>query len=142
MKARAVFFAAGLAGGLALLVGCGPFGLDIHDRISIFAAELNASDRSSLNSNFDPALTQNLPTMDATWWNTNFPAPPDTDHAYGITLLDYSDPANVVAAIRGPPAFNLNTGVPVNAVFVMSKTGADWFIERLYLNGSAVALIQ
>ena len=142
MKARAVLLASGIACGLALLGGCSPFGVDVHDRLSSFTATLNATDRSAINSNFDPSLTQNLPTMDATWWNTNFPSPPDADHPYGITLYDYSDPVNVVAALRGPPAFNSNTGVPVNAVFVMSKAGADWLIEKVYLNGSAVALIQ
>jgi hypothetical protein len=142
MNARAVFLAAGLAVGLGLLVGCSPFGVDVHDRLSVFAATLNATDRSAINSNFDPTLTANLPTMNAAWWNTNFPSPLDGDHAYGITLFDYSDPANVVAAIRGPPAFNQNTGDPVNALFVMSKVGPDWYIERLYLNGNAVALIQ
>jgi hypothetical protein len=108
----------------------------------MFMTTLNSSDRSTINSNFDQSLTTNLPTMDAAWWSANFPVPPDADHNYGITLLDYSDPANVVATIMGPPAFNSFTGAPRNAVLVMSKAGVDWFIERLYLDGSSIPLIQ
>jgi hypothetical protein len=126
---------------LALLGGCSPFGIDVHDRLSTFVTVLNATDRSMINAQFDQALTANLATMDATWWNTNFPSPLDADHSYSITLLDYSDPTNVVATIMGPPAFS-GVGSPRNAVLVMSQAGADWFIEKLYLDGSAVALIQ
>jgi len=128
---------------LVLLLGsCAIAGTDTHDRISAFVSTLNSSNRSAINANFDQALTANLPTMDATWWSTNFPLPPDSDHNYGITLLDYSDPANVVATFMGPPAFNANTGTPRNAVLVMSREGLDWFIEQMYLDGNAVPLIK
>ena len=125
-----------------LLSTCSPFGIDIHDRLSLFVTTLNAVDRSTINDHFDATVVAMIPTMDATWWNTNFPSPPDADHVYGITLLDYSDPANVVATLMGPPLFNLSLGTPRNAVLVMSREGADWLIARLYLDGSAVALIQ
>jgi hypothetical protein len=127
---------------LVLLGGCSLLGIDLQDRLSLFISLLNASDRSTINAQFDQSATQNLPLMDATWWNTYFPSPPDTDHLYTITLLDYSDPANVLATIMGPPAFNSNTGVPRNAVLVMSKEGTDWFIEQLYLDMSSTALIR
>jgi hypothetical protein len=127
---------------VVLLGGCTPFGIDVHDRISLFAKVLNAEDRSTINEQFDQSATQNLSTMDATWWDINFPSPPDTDHAYSITLLDYSEPTAVVAVIRGPPAFNSNTGAPVNAVFAMTQEGSDWFIWQIYLNGNSTPLIQ
>jgi hypothetical protein len=124
------------------LGSCGIAGVDIRDRLAMFATTLNSTDRSAINANFDQARTQYLPLMNSAFWNTNFPAPPDSDHLYGITLLDYSNPSQVVATIMGPPGFNLNTGVPRNAVFVMSKEGLDWFIQQLYLDGSSTALIK
>ena len=127
---------------LALLLGsCAIAGVDTRDRLALFVTTLNG-DRSSINANFDQSLTANLPTMSAAWWSANFPGPSDSDHLYGITLLDYSDPTNVVATIMGPPAFNLNQGTPRSAVLVMSKEGLDWFIERLYMDGSTVPFIQ
>ena len=137
-----------LIGGTLLIVlsaaagGCKIAGVDIHDRMEAFAVVLNAADRSAVNANFDQSLTQDLPTMDATFWDNNFPSPPDTDHAYTITLLGYSDPSNVTAEIMGPQAFNTTTGIPRSAVFVMTREGLDWFIEQLYLDGSATALIK
>jgi hypothetical protein len=68
--------------------------------------------------------------------------PPDADQLYVASLIDYSNPSNVVATIMGPPAFTSDTGVPLNAVFVMSKEGADWYIQKLYLNGSSTPIIQ
>jgi hypothetical protein len=137
-----VFFAIAIASLLVLLGGCSLLGVDIQDRLSLFMTTLNAADRSAINAQFDQSLTQNLPLMDATWWNTNFPSPPDTDHLYTITILDFSDPTNVIANIMGPPVFNSNTGTPRNAVLVMSKVGTDWFIQQLYLDLSATALIR
>jgi hypothetical protein len=139
---RSVCGASAVAALVLLLGSCAIAGVDTHDRISAFVSTLNSSDRSTINANFDQSLTANLPTMDAAWWSANFPLPPDSDHNYGITLLDYSNPADVVATLMGPPAFNSNTGTPRNAVLVMSKAGVDWFIERLYLDGSATALIK
>jgi len=120
----------------ALAVGsCKIAGVDIHDRMEAFAVVLNAADRSAINSNFDQSLTQDLQglPMDAAFWNANFPSPPDTDHQYTITLLDYADPANVSALIMGPPVFNSNTGTARTARFVMSRVGLDWFIRELDL---------
>ena len=132
-----------LTGALALLLGsCAIAGIDTHDRLRMFVTTLNSADRSTINTNFDQSLTTSLPTMDAAFWSTNFPPPPDSDHLYGITLLDYSDPTNVVATIMGPPAFNGNTGAPRNAVLVMSREGLDWYVEQLYLDGSSTALIK
>ncbi len=144
MRARHVLPAAILAASSLLsLGGCAQFGVSVQDRIAMFVNDLNAADRSSINTEFDQALTKDLPLMDAAWWAANFPAPPDADHLYSITLLDYSDPANVLATIMGPPAFNVDTGLPRNAVLVMSGGGAGgWFIEQLSLDGSATALIQ
>ncbi len=143
MRERKIVFAATIASLLMLLDGCTPLtGIDIHDRLSLFINELNAADRSAINSHFDQALTQDLPLMDAAWWNANFPVPPDDAHAYAITLFDYVDPSNVVASIMGPPAFNSNTGLPRNAVFVMSREGADMFIQQLFLDLSSIALIR
>ena len=123
---------------LVLLGGCTPFGIDVHDRISLFAANLNAVDRSTINDQFDKPLVTMIATMNTAWWNTNFPPPPDPEHAYSVTLLDYVDPANVVATIMGPPLFNGLSGAPLNAVFVMSKEGADWLILKISLNGTVV----
>ena len=123
---------------LVLLGGCSQFGIDVHDRLSLFAANLNAVDRSTLNDQFDKPLVTMIATMNTAWWNTNFPPPPDPEHAYSVTLLDYVDPANVVATIMGPPLFNGFSAAPVNAVFVMSKEGADWFILKVSLNGTVV----
>jgi hypothetical protein len=142
MRTPGAFFAACAAALVLLLGSCAVLGIDRHDRIASFTAALNSSDRSTINGNFDQALTANLPTMDAAWWSTNFPVPPDSDHTYTVTLLDYADPGNVIAAIMGPPAFNSNTGTPRNAVLVMSRQGIDWFIARLYLDGSSTPLIQ
>ena len=108
----------------------------------MFAATLNSPDRSTINANFDQARTVDLPTMDAAFWTTNFPVPPDADHLYSITLVEYAQPTNVVATIMGPSSFNTNTGDPRNAVIVMSREGLDWYIEQVYLDGSAVPLIQ
>jgi hypothetical protein len=127
---------------LVLLGGCSPIGVDIYDRLSLFIVNLNAADRSTINSHFDQALTLDLPLMDAAWWTANFPSPPDGDHAYSITIYDYADPAGVHAVIMGPPAFNSYTGLPRNAVLVMSRVGTDWFIEQLYLDMSSTALIH
>ncbi len=128
---------------LVLSLGsCTLLGTDVMDRINSFAAGLNNPDRSTINANFDQALTQNLSVMTTAWWGANFPVPPDTDHLYSIALLDYVDPSNVIATIAGPPAFNSSTGAAINAVFVMSKEGPDWFIQKLYLNGSAAPIIQ
>jgi len=127
----------------ALAVGsCKIAGVDIHDRMESFAVVLNAADRSAINSNFDQSMTQDLPAMNAAFWTTNFPSPPDSDHTYTITLLSYSDPSNVTAQIMGPPLFNSNTGMPRSALFVMSREGLDWFIRQLYMDGSATALIK
>jgi hypothetical protein len=142
MRKKNIAFAATIITLLLMLGGCNQLGVDIQDRLSMFVSELNATNRSTINAQFDQSLTQDLPLMTATWWNTNFPLPLDSDHLYGITLLDYSDPTNVVATISGPPAFNMDTGLPRNAVFVMSKEGIDWFIEQLYLDGSSTALIR
>lgn len=128
---------------LALVVdACTLLGTDIMDRINSFASGLNNPDRSTINANFDQTLTQDLPSMTVAWWSSNFPVPPDANHLYAITLLDYSNPKNVVATIMGPPAFNSGSGVPVNAVFVMSQEGMNWFIEKISLNGSATPIIQ
>jgi len=143
MKAQRILFLALLAGGLVLMLdACSLLGTDIMDRVNSFATDLNNSDRSSINANFDQTLTQDLPMMTPAWWSSNFPVPPDSNHLYSVSLLDYSNPANVVATIVGPPAFNGGTGLPVNAVFVMSKEAADWFIEKLYLNGSGTPVVQ
>jgi hypothetical protein len=123
---------------LVFLGGCTPFGIDVHDRLSMFVTSLNAVDRSTINTQFDTPLVTMIPTLTTAWWNTNFPPPPDPEHAYSVTLLDYVDPANVVATIMGPPLFNGLSGAPLNAVFVMSKEGADWFILRVSLNGTVV----
>jgi hypothetical protein len=139
---RRKILVAAIVASLALLGSCSELGIDIQDRLSMFVSLLNATDRSTINSQFDQSLTQDLPIMNAAWWNTNFPWPLDANHLYSLTLLDYSNPANVVATIMGPPAFNSDTGLPQNAVFVMSKEGIDWFIEQLYLNGSSTALIR
>ena len=125
-----------------IIDACSLLGTDIMDRINAFSTGLNNPDRSAINANFDKTLTQNLPTMTTTWWSTNFPVPPDANHPYIITLIDYSNPTNVTATIMGPPAFNGTTGLPINAVFVMSVEGPDWFIEKLYLNGSSTPIIQ
>ena len=132
-----MFFAA-----FAFILGaCNLLNTDIMDRINAFANGLNNSDRSSINANFDPSLTQSLAAMNAAWWASNFPVPPDANHLYSISLIDYSNPANVTAAIMGPPAFNGGTGLAVSAVFVMSREGENWFIEKLFLNGSTTPLI-
>jgi hypothetical protein len=138
---RRTFITAASIGFLVFLLGsCAIAGIDTRDRLAVFVTTLNSTDRSTINSNFDQSLTANLPLMDAAWWSANFPGPTDSDHTYGITLLEYSDPANVVATIMGPPAFNLDSGYPRNAVLVMSREGLDWFIEKVYLDG--VPLIQ
>jgi len=142
MSMRTVIAAALIAFVVLLLGSCSIAGIDRHDRLAMFVRTLNSSDRSTINANFDQSLTANLPLMDAAWWSAYFPGPLDSDHSYGITLLDYSDPSNVVATIMGPPAFNLNNGYPRNAVLVMSREGLDWFIEQLYLDGSTTALIK
>ncbi len=121
---------------------CTFLGTDIHERIDLFIGGLNNSDRSAINSNFDQFQTQNLASMTTAWWDAFFPVPPDADHQYFVSLLDYSNPSNVVATIMGPPAFISGTGVPLNAVFVMSKEGSDWYIQKLYLNGSSTPIIQ
>jgi len=142
-----------MIGGLLLVLlaaaaaSCKVAGVDVNDRMEAFAAALNAPDPTraayaSLNSNFDQALTQDLQglPMDAAFWTTNFPAPPDADHSYTITLLSYSDPANVSALIMGPPVFNSNTGTARTARFVMSREGLDWVIRELDLGGIGVLL--
>ena len=142
MSRRGAFSAAAVVFLLILLGGCSLLGVDIQDRLYVFMNTLNAADRSALNAQFDQSLTQNLPLMNATWWNTNFPSPLDTDHLYALTILEFSDPTNVRASIMGPPAFNSNTAVPRNAVLVMSREGTDWFIQQLYLDMSSTALIR
>ncbi len=134
---------AACAAALVLLLGsCAMLGVDIRQRLEVFVTGLNAADRSTINANFDQALTQDLPTMDATFWSNNFPVPPDSDHLYAMTLLDYSDPANVTATLMGPQLFNGSTGLPRNVLLVLSREGIDWFIEQVYLDGSATALIK
>jgi hypothetical protein len=142
MRARATMSAVSVALLALLLGGCSLLGGDIRDRLDLFMTTLNAVDRSTINSQFDQALTTDLPTMDATWWGTNFPAPPDSDHLYGLTVFDFADPAKVTGTIMGPPSFNSNTGVPRNIVLTMSREGTDWFIEKVYLDGSATPLIK
>ena len=139
--ARFAFFAITSITLALVLDACSMLGTDIMDRINSFATGLNNSDRSTINANFDQALTMELPTMTAAWWTVNFPAPPDSNHQYSISLIDYSSPSNVVATISGPPAFSA-TASPVGAVFVMTKEGPDWFIEQLYLGGSSTPFIQ
>ena len=142
MKTRHVLLLIVLFASMALIFdACNLLNTDIMDRINMFANGLNNPDRSSINANFDSALTQNLAAMNTAWWAGNFPVPPDSNHLYAISLIDYSNPANVIATIAGPPSFNGATGLAVNAVFVMSKEGQDWFIEKLFLNGSASPLI-
>ena len=142
MKIRYVSLLIVLFAALAFILdACNLLDTDLMDRINLFANGLNSSDRSSINANFDPSLTQSLGAMNAAWWASNFPVPPDANHLYSISLIDYSNPANVTATITGPPAFNGGTGLAVNAVFVMSKEGENWFIEKLFLNGSTTPLI-
>ena len=88
MSRRSIPSAAILTSLLLLLSGCSQIGIDIRDRLSLFISALNATDRSAINMQFDQSLTQNLPVMDATWWNTSFPSPLDADHLYSITLID------------------------------------------------------
>ena len=121
---------------------CSYLGVDIQDRVSSFVISLNNPDRSTINANFDQLLTQNLPTMTTSWWAAFFPVPQDANHQYFVTLTDYSDPSNVTGTIMGPPAFTNGTGLPLNAVFVMSREGMDWYIEKLSLNGSSTPIIQ
>ncbi len=142
MKKRAVLLAVSAAG-LGLLLGsCALPPGDVHARLSAFVDALNNPDRTTINANFDPALTADLPTMDSTWWSTNFPVPLDADHLYGLTLFDYADPANVAGTLWGPPAFNGNTGLPRNVLLVLSRAGSDWLIQQLFLDGSSTALIK
>jgi len=143
MKAlRSIFPAVISICGVLSLGTCSFLGTDIQERINSFVSGLNNPDRSAINGNFDQSLTKDLPTMTETWWATFFPVPPDADHQYFISLLDYSNPANVTATIMGPPAFTNDAGVPLNAVFVMNKEGDDWYIEKMYLNGNSTPIIQ
>jgi hypothetical protein len=142
MRGRSVLALLSAAVLALLLGGCSLLGGDIRERLDLFMTTLNAADRSTINSQFDQARTTDLPTMDATWWSTNFPAPPDADHPYALTVFDFADPSKVTGILMGPPAFNSNTGVPRNIVLTMSRVGSDWFIEKIYLDGSATPLIQ
>jgi hypothetical protein len=142
MRRRAVLFILSAASLALTLASCSLLGGDLRDRLDLFMTTLNAADRSTINSQFDQARTTDLPTMDATWWSTNFPAPLDSTHLYGLTVFDFADPAKVTGTIMGPPAFNANTGVPRNIVLTMSRVGSDWLIEKVYLDGSATPLIK
>jgi hypothetical protein len=141
MRARAVPLVLPVAL-LALLLGGCTMGGDIRERLDLFATALNAADRSTINTQFDQARTADLPTMDAAWWSANFPVPLDSDHLYGLTVLDFADPSKVTGMLMGPPAFNSYTGTPRNIVLTMSRVGSDWFIEQVFMDGSATALIK
>ena len=143
MSVRRIFFLTFATAALAFILGsCSLLGTDMMGRVNTFAGGLNNPDRSTINANFDQGLTQNLSSMTTAWWAANFPVPPDANHLYSISLIDYSNPSNVVATIMGPPAFNSFTGLPINAVFVLSFEGTDWYIEKVYLNGSSTPIIQ
>jgi hypothetical protein len=143
MKRRHVFLLVFFSMTLAVFLGaCNLLGTDMMDRVNTFAAGLNNPDRSTINANFDQSLTQNLSSMTPTWWASNFPVPPDANHLYSISLIDYSNPSNVVATMMGPSAFNGGTGLPISAVFVLSFEGTDWYIEKVYLNGCSTPIIQ
>ena len=142
MRARPVLLVLPAAMLALILGGCSLLGGDIRGRLDLFATALNTADRSTINAQFDQAHTTDLPTMDAAWWNANFPVPPDSEHLYGLAVMDFADPSKVIGTLMGPPAFNSYTGTPRNIVLTMSRVGADWFIEKVYLDGSAVALIK
>ncbi len=120
------------------LAGCEPQGITIMDRLSVFGAGLNQTDRTGIQLNFSESDTLDYAAISsAAWWTANgFPVPTDADHIYSIVVADYEDPDNVTGTIIGPTTFNGGTGQAMNAVFVMVKEDADYFIREVHLTGN------
>lgn len=136
--------------GLAVALGlgsCQMLGITKMDRISQFGADLS-SNKSHISADFAKGQTADYSAMNIqSYWDTiGVFQPGSTYMTYSIVLHDYEDPANVTADIYGPPTFYnfySASGIgPVSAVFVLVQIGPDWFIKRIYLNGSATPAVK
>jgi hypothetical protein len=133
-----------LCGGAALalaLAGCSLLGVSIDDRLAKFQDDLNNPDRSGAYLEFDSSLTSYYTAVKKPeWWDIPFPIPAAGEQQYLITVSDESKSSKVTATISGPPTFSA-TG-PRDAVFVMSQENGDYFIEKIFLDGSTTATIK
>jgi hypothetical protein len=122
-----------------------PTTTSIMERLGQFMTDLNLADRSNAYLNFDATNTEYYAAIrDPGWWDTSFPVVGAAEQKYSLSSVDYVDPLNVTATMVGPvgPAGFLPAGDPRPARFVMIKTGTDWMIHEMYLDGSPTATIK
>jgi hypothetical protein len=133
MRIVAVFIVASIV--ILMMGSCDGFEtVSILDRLTQFLTDLNSADRSTVYLNFDAVDTENYALITpAAYWDSSSPFPlVGGGQEYSFTSTpDNSDPLNVTAELNGPAAY----GVPKPVRFVMVKTGTEWFIHMLYLNG-------
>ena len=145
---RRIALLAGVAVVAAVGLGsCAQLGVTKQDRITQFAVDLNKPDKSVMSENFvQGAADYAAVNTQAFWDGIGMVMPSGAAFPYSITLHDYVDPTNVTADIYGPALFYTNVAPsgpsPVPAKFVLVQTGTDWFIEQIYLNGSATPSVQ
>jgi hypothetical protein len=120
---------------LSAATSCEHFGISIQARLILFFNDLNSSRANAASHISDSSQYKSAGTLDATWWDANFPVPGAGEQQYGMTLLEYSDPANVTGIIYGPPAFD-ESAIGRAAAFVMVKEGPDYLIQQLHLPAS------
>ena len=117
------------------IVGCDLLGVSVQDRVSLFLADLNSTDRSDIYLNFHPALTVDYSALQGGAfpdWSTLFPT--GGNIPYSINNLDTADPGNVTGD------FVSINGVWLTHPFVfrMAQDGPDWMIQEMDFNGSNI----
>lgn len=110
-----------------VISGC-MIGLTLEARIQRFADDLNTSERTNIQDNFHPSLTNDYPIIDPDYFDTPFPRPLVGDAPYTITIQDTSNEAAVLASIDGDA---LPVAGPVDAIFSMAPDGLDYKIVNL-----------
>jgi len=118
------------------LAGCDLLGVSVQDRVTLFLADLNSSDRSNIYLNFHPTLTNDYAAIqNETYpdWSTLFPT--NTYLPYSITSLDTSDPWNVTGLIN---SVNGAWAGPKPIVFRMAQEGTSWMIQEFDFDGGNI----
>jgi hypothetical protein len=137
--ARMLF--AGLAA-LAALSGCSGIRTTVPARLDIFINALN-SDRASIYASFDPAATQQYSTLSGSagmaYWDASWPVPGTGGLPYSVSLISYSDPANITCTVYGPGSFD-QAQKGLSATFVMILVETDYFIRGVSIPDAATPI--
>lgn len=116
---------------LSYLAACTLLPISVDDRVSRFLDDLNG-DRSTMYLNFHPDILLYEDVKDPLFWDAIFS---EGEIPYSISTLDTSDPSSVTFTLT-------STLSSWDVEFVMMKSGLDWMISIMYLDGGAVPVVE